>query len=413
MTAHLLLYIIIAIIVADFAFERILGYLNTTRWSDRLPDELKDIYDAEAYKKSQRYLRANYRFGLLTSSVSFAAMLAMLIFGGFAWVDGLVRSVTASPVWMALLFFAILGLAADILSTPFDLYDTFVIEERFGFNKTTPKTWVLDKLKRWLVGGIIGGGLLALIIWIYTLAGSWFWLLAWGAISLFSIFMSMFYSNLIVPLFNKQSPLQEGELRSAIESFARNVGFRLKNIYVIDGSKRSTKANAYFTGLGPKKRIVLYDTLIENHSTPELVAVLAHEIGHYKKKHTVVGLVLGIVQTGIVLYILNLFIGNPLLSQALGASQGSFHMGLLAFAILYSPISTVLGIIMNVISRKHEYAADHFAASHYDGEALMEALKKLSVKNLSNLRPHPASVFVHYSHPPLLSRLKAIEGKKI
>ena len=412
MTAETLLYIIIAIVVLDFAFERFLGFLNTTRWSDKLPEELKDIYDPKEYKRSQQYLRANYRFGLLTSTISFMAMLAMIIFGGFAWVDDMVRDFTTNPVWMTVLFFGILYIAADILSTPFALYDTFVIEEKYGFNKTTPKTYVLDKIKGWIVGGIIGGGLLALIVWLYTLAGEWFWLLAWGAVSVFSIFMSMFYSNLIVPLFNKQTPLPEGELRDEIESFANKVGFKLKNIYVIDGSKRSTKANAYFTGLGPKKRIVLFDTLIENHSRKELVAVLAHEIGHYKKKHTTLGLILGIVQTGIVLYILNLFIGNPLLSQALGAEQGSFHMGLLAFGILYSPISTVLGILMNVISRKHEYAADRFATVHYDGSALREALKKLSVKNLSNLRPHPAMVFVHYSHPPLLKRLEGIREEQ-
>jgi STE24 endopeptidase len=220
--------------------------------------------------------------------------------------------------------------------------------------------------------------------------------------------MSMFYSNLIVPLFNKQRPLADGELRNAIEKFANTVGFKLKNIYVIDGSKRSTKANAYFTGLGAKKRIVLYDTLIEKHSTDELVAVLAHEIGHYKKKHTLSGLALGIIQSGIMLYLLSLFIGNPILSQALGASEGSFHLGILTFGILYSPVSTVLGVLMNVISRKHEYAADRFAAQNYDGEYLKTALKKLSIDNLSNLRPHPAVVFVHYSHPPLLARLRAL-----
>jgi STE24 endopeptidase len=376
--------------------------------SEVLPEELKGIYDEDKYRKSQQYLKVNKKFGMLTSSLSFVAILAMLIFGGFAWLDETIRQWTQNPIWLAILFFGFLGLASDILSTPFSLYDTFVIEEKFGFNKTTLKTFFIDKIKGWLLGGIIGGGLLALVVWIYESTGQWFWLVAWGALTAFTIFMSMFYSNLIVPLFNKQKPLEECELRNAIEKFASKVGFKLKNIYVIDGSKRSTKANAYFTGLGPKKRIVLYDTLIEKHTTEELVAVLAHEIGHYKKKHTTTGLILGIVQSGIMLYILSLFIGNQVLSQALGAEVGSFHLGILAFGILYSPISTILGIIMNVISRANEFAADRFAAENFNGKSLADALKKLSVENLSNLRPHPAVVFVHYSHPPLLSRLRVI-----
>ena len=407
--AQTLFYIIIIIIVVDFLFEQLLDYLNTTRWSEKLPGELVGIYDAAEYKKSQQYLKANHKFGMLTSTISFVAMLAMLMFGGFAWLDNLVRQWTINPIWMALLFFGILGFASDLLSTPFSIYGTFVIEEKFGFNKTTPKTFMLDKLKGWLIGAIIGGGIMALVVWIYQSTGQWFWLIAWGAITFFTIFMTMFYSNLIVPLFNKQTPLEDGELRSAIQQFADKVGFKLTNIYVIDGSKRSTKANAYFTGLGPKKRIVLYDTLITDHSVEELVAILAHEIGHYKKKHTLSGTILGIIQTGIILYILSLFIGNPLLSQALGAKLGSFHMGLLAFGMLYSPISTVLGILMNILSRNNEYAADRFATINYSGTSLKDALKNLSVKNLSNLRPHPAVVFVHYSHPPLLQRLRGID----
>ncbi len=410
--AQTLFYIILIIVVIDFLVERLLDFLNTTRWSDILPIELTGIYDAAEYKKSQQYLKVNHKFGMLTSTISFVAMLAMLVFGGFAWMDDLVRQWTVNPIWMALLFFGILGFASDLISTPFSIYDTFVIEEKFGFNKTTPKTFLFDKLKGWVIGGVIGGGSMAFIIWIYQISGQWFWLIAWGAITFFTIFMTMFYSNLIVPLFNKQTPLESGELRDGIQQFSDKVGFKLKNIYVIDGSKRSTKANAYFTGLGPKKRIVLYDTLISDHTVEELVAILAHEIGHYKKKHTLSGTILGIIQTGIILYILSLFIGNPLLSQALGAKEGSFHMGLLAFGILYSPLSMVLGILMNMLSRKNEYAADRFATVNYNGNSLKEALKKLSVKNLSNLRPHPAVVFVHYSHPTLLQRLKGIdEGK--
>lgn len=400
--------IIIAILILDFVFNQTLGYLNSTRFSEVLPDELKGIYDAKEYSRSQQYLKANHKFGTLTESVSFLGIMLVLFLGGFAWLDQWVSTWSDNPVWQAILFFGIIGLVSDILSTPFTVYDTFVIEEKFGFNKTTPKTFILDKIKGWILGALIGGGLLALIVWIYLSTGVWFWLIAWGAITFFSIFMTMFYSNLIVPLFNKQEPLAEGDLRSAIEEFSKKVGFKLKDIYVIDGSKRSSKANAYFTGLGPKKRIVLYDTLIENHTTEELVAVLAHEIGHYKKKHTLTGLAMDVVQTGIVLYILSIFISNPVLSQALGAAEGSFHMGVLAFSILYSPLSTIIGIAMNIISRRHEFAADRYAAVNFDGNSLKDALKKLSVKNLSNLRPHPAVVFVSYSHPPLLQRLEAI-----
>jgi STE24 endopeptidase len=410
---HIILIVIIVILVVGYIAERVLDYLNSTYWSDELPEEVKGIYDAEKYKRSQAYLRVKQRFSILTDTVSLAVMLLMLLLGGFAWLDQVVRGWTTHPIPMALFFFGILGLAADLLSTPFSVYSTFVIEERFGFNKTTPRTFILDKLKGWLLGAVIGGGLLSLIIWIYLSTGHLFWILTWITISLFSVFMAMFYSTLIVPLFNKQTPLAEGELRNAIEQFAGKVRFRLDNIFVIDGSKRSRKANAYFSGLGAKKRIVLYDTLIADHPVDELVAVLAHEVGHYKKKHTRTGIILSVIQTGLMLYILSLFIGNPVLSQALGAELGSFHMGILAFGILYSPISMILGLGMNYLSRKHEYEADRFAGVHYDARSLQEALKKLSVNNLSNLRPHPAYVFVYYSHPPVLRRLQALEAVSV
>ncbi|MCF8368778.1 MAG: M48 family metallopeptidase [Bacteroidales bacterium] len=407
--AETIFYIIIGILLFEYFLERILDYLNSKNWSNKVPEELQDIYDEEKYKKSQDYEKEKTRFSLITSSVSLVVMLAMLLFNGFAWMDALVREYTSNPILMAIMFFGILGIVADIVFTPFSVYSTFVIEEKFGFNKTTVKTFILDKLKAWLLAAIIGGGLLSLVVWIYESTGDWFWLIAWGAIGTFTIFMTMFYSNLIVPLFNKQKPLEDGDLRNAIESFAKKVGFKLDNIFVMDGSKRSTKANAYFTGLGAKKRIVLFDTLIKDHTTEELVGVLAHEIGHYKKKHTLVGTIISLAQMGLMLYILSLFIGNPVLSQALGAELGSFHLGILAFGLLYSPLSTILGLVMNVISRKNEFAADRYAGENFDPKPLKDALKKLSVNHLSNLRPHPAYVFFYYSHPPLMQRLRALE----
>ena len=406
---QLVFNIIIVIIIFDYLLERLLDYLNGTRRSNDLPAELAGIYDAEKYRESQEYDKVKSRFSFFTSTLSLIVMLAILFFGVFAWLDDFVRGYTQNPILMALLFFGILGFAADILSTPLSIYSTFVIEEKFGFNKTTPRTFILDKLKGWLLAAIIGGGLMALIIWIYESTGEWFWLIAWGVISGFTIFMTMFYSNIIVPLFNKQEPLEDGSLRSKIESFAKQVGFKLQNIFVMDGSKRSTKANAYFTGLGAKKRIVLFDTLIKDHTDEELVSVLAHEIGHYKKKHTLTGTILSIVQMGIMLYILSLFLGNPVLSGALGATEISFHMSILTFGLLYGPISLVLGLIMNVISRKNEFAADRYAGENYSSKPLQDALKKLSVNHLSNLRPHPAYVFFYYSHPPLLERLRSLD----
>ncbi len=407
--AEFFFWMILVVVVLDYLLDRFLDYLNSTCWREELPPELAHIYPEDKYSKSQQYLKANHRFAQVTESFNFILVVIMLWIGGFAYIDQLARGITGHPVLISLLFFGILGFVADILGTPFSVYATFVIEEKFGFNKTTIRTFVLDKIKGWALGAILGGGLLALVVWLYGITGPWFWLVTWGVITVFSLFMTLFYSNLIVPLFNRQKPLEEGPLRIAIGDFARTVGFPLQNIYVIDGSKRSSKANAYFTGLGRKKRIVLYDTLIAEHPQDELVAILAHEIGHYKKKHTRLGLVLGIAQTGLILFILSRFLGNSDLSSALGAAQPSFHMSVLAFGVLYTPISLMTGLVMNVISRKHEYEADRYAALNFNPESLKNALIRLSVNNLSNLRPHPAYIFFHYSHPTLLQRISKLD----
>ncbi|GAB4325562.1 MAG: M48 family metallopeptidase [Bacteroidales bacterium] len=407
--ATLILKIIVVILIADYLLERLLDYLNASRRTAQLPAELEGIYDAEKYRQAMDYDREKSRLSLISSSLSLAAMLFMLLSGGFAWLDQLWRNYTDSPVWLAVLFFGSLGLAADLLFTPVAVYRTFVLEEKYGFNKTTPRTFIFDKLKGWLLGALIGGGLLALITWIYTVTEDHFWLYAWAAIGGFTIFMTMFYSDLIVPLFNKQTPLEEGPLRGKIEAFARKAGFKIKNIYVMDGSKRSTKANAYFTGFGARKRIVLFDTLIRDHTEDELVSILAHEIGHYKKHHIITGMVLSLLQTGLMLFLMNYFLTWPELSLALGATEPSFHLGLLSFALIYGPFSMILGLLMNMISRRNEFAADRFAALNAGAASLKEALKKLSVNHLSNLTPHPAYVFFYYSHPPLLERLKALD----
>jgi STE24 endopeptidase len=283
-----------------------------------------------------------------------------------------------------------------------------VIEKKYGFNTMTIRTFITDHLKSWALVLLIGIPVLGLITWFYYKTGQFFWLYAWGLITLFSIFMNFFYSELIVPLFNKQKQLEEGPLRKKIEEFAVKTGFKLKNIFIIDGSKRSTKSNAYFSGFGPKKRIVLYDTLLKEFTEEEIVAVLAHEIGHYKKKHVLVMLISSFVVTGLMLYLFSLVVNNPELSQALGAKSSSFHLGLIVFGILYSPLSLVIGLGANIVSRRNEFAADRFVKENYDSAVLAGALKKLSVKNLSNMLPHPVYVFFHYSHPPLLQRLEKL-----
>jgi STE24 endopeptidase len=404
-------YVIIFIVISSFLAGVFLEYLNSTQRSDELPEDLKGIYDQEEYSKSIRYEKVKQRFSLVRGLFSVLLLLGMLILGGFAVIDDFARELSSNPVVIALVFFGIIMFASDLLGLPFDWYGTFVIEEDFGFNKSTPWIFFTDKLKGWLIGIIIGGGLLSLITWFYYQTTDLFWIYALLLISGFMIFMNLFYSSLIVPLFNKQTPLEEGELRDSISEMSDKAGFKLDNVYVIDGSKRSTRANAYFAGLGKKKRIVLFDTLINDLTIPEITGVLAHEIGHYKKNHIISGMLISLVTTAITLYLLSVLVSNPALSAALGSPEPSFHIGLIAFGILYTPVSAIFGLLTNLLSRKNEYEADNFAAQNHPARYLASALKKLSVKNLSNLKPHPLYVFVHYSHPPLLSRLNALKNK--
>ena len=412
MSSVQLLYLIIGIVLVDYFFDQLLDFLNMKSAKSKLPEELKDIYPPEEYAKSQRYLKARSKFSFLTTAFSTTLTVLILAFGLFGDLHIWLSVHFTSPMLHSLAFFGVLFLVSDIINIPFELYSTFVIEAKFGFNKTSLKTFWADKLKGYLLVVILGGGLAYVLLWLIFEWQEQFWIYALIVITAFSLFMSVFYTSLILPLFNKLTPLAEGELRDKINAYAERVKFPLDNIFVIDGSKRSSKANAFFSGMGKKKKIVLYDTLIEKQSDEELVAVLAHEVGHFKKKHIMVGMAISVVQMAITLYVLSLLIFNENLSMALGAESLSVHLNLVAFALLYTPISKLTGVLMNMISRKNEFEADAYASTTYNPVPLQSALKKLSVDSLSNLTPHPAYVFVNYSHPPLLERLKHMDKFK-
>jgi STE24 endopeptidase len=404
-----LFYILISIIIISFIIDKILDTLNAKHFDDKIPDKLADVYDSAEYKKSQAYKKTNEKFSNITATFSILLTLVFFFVDGFKYVDDFARSFTDHPILVALIFFGVIMFGSDILTTPFSYYQTFVIEEKFGFNKSTKKIFWLDKLKGGFMSILLGGGILSLIIWFYQFSGKDFWIYAWALVAVFSLFMNMFYAKLIVPLFNKQTPLENDELKFAIEKYAKKVGFTLNNIFVIDGSKRSTKANAYFSGFGSQKRITLFDTLINDLETDEIVAVLAHEVGHYKRKHIIFNLASSILLTGFTLFILSLFINSSILSEALGISIPSFHIGLITFGVLYSPISEITGLFMNYVSRVFEYQADNYAKETFAAKPLITSLKKLSKNSLSNLTPHKAYVFMHYSHPTLLERIQNLE----
>ena len=410
MDQTIVFYCILFILVGEFILATVMNYLNAKRFKDPIPTEVADVFNAEEYKKSQAYKLTNYKFGIITSVFSLVLILAFLLFGGFAWVDQVAQNISNNSIVQALIFFGIIMIGSDILNLPFSYYQTFVIEEKFGFNKTTKATFFIDKLKQWLMTIIVGGIILSLILWFFQWAGTNFWLYTWALITIFTLFMNLFYSKLIVPLFNKQEPLEAGSLKSKIENYAAEVGFDLQNIFVINGSKRSTKANAYFSGFGKEKRVTLYDTLINDLEEEEIVAVLAHEIGHYKRKHVIYNLATSVLLTGVMLLILSLFINNPEVSLAIGVDRPSFHAALIGFGILYSPISEITGLLMNHFSRKFEYQADDYAKQTYAALPLVASLKKLSKNSLSNLTPHPAYVFMHYSHPPLIDRIRNLKA---
>jgi len=405
-----LTYIMILFIIADFIFEEILDHKNHARWKLPIPTIFKDLYKEDEYQKAKNYHQEKHSVGQISSYIQIAMTVAILYFCLFGTLQNWIATITENPYFQAFLFFGIYGVISSTISLPFSIYNTFVIEEKYGFNKTTVKTFILDMIKGTVVGGIIGGILLSAVIAFYNWQPTYFWLYAWGLFSAFSIFMAMFYTSWIVPIFNKLTPLEEGELKTALNELGQKTGFPLHEVYVIDGSKRSTKANAYFSGLGPKKTIILYDTLIEQMTIDEVVAVMAHEIGHYKHQHVIKSLVISLLQMGFMLWILSLCIQLPAIHDALGANVPAFHIGLIAFGILYSPISMITGVAMNMLSRKNEFEADSYAKNWSDGEALVSGLKKLNKETLSNINPDPTYVFVHYSHPPLLQRIQSLQS---
>lgn len=410
--AETILYIILALFIWEFVLSKILDYLNTKNWSDKLPDELKEIYDEKKYKKSMDYEKVKNTFSTISWFFTFFLMFFVLIFGWFWFLYDQISNFTNNEILRTLYFFWIIMVIQTIISLPFSYYSTFVIEEKFWFNKMTKKLFFIDSIKSFILTIIIWWLLLSIITWIYLKTGTNFWIYTWIVITFLSVFMMMFYSSLIVPLFNKQTPLKDGELRTEIEKFATNVWFKLDNIYVIDWSKRSSKANAYFSWFWPKKRIVLYDTLINDLNISELVWVLAHEIWHYKRKHTLQMLIFSTIQTWIMLYILGLTLSIPEVSQALWSKTWSFAVWIVAFWILYTPISIIFWLLWNILSRRNEYQADEFAWINHNPDDLKNALIKLSRNNLSNLRPHFLYEFFNYSHPTVLKRLNALSKLK-
>ncbi|MDC1009699.1 M48 family metallopeptidase [Flavobacteriaceae bacterium] len=417
MTSEFWFLIIIGLVIFNFLFSNILDYVNHKNWKDKIPPELEDFYDKEKYKKAKLYSISKSKIGLLSSIISFLFVISLLVFNGYGFLNQLVYSDSLNlflpfeintSFARSGVFFLILFILNSLISIPFSYYNTFIIEEKYGFNKTSKSTFFLDIIKSTILSILIGGFLLFAALYLYDNINEGFWLWLWIGLSLLMVFINMFYADLIIPIFNKLTPLNNVELRKKIENYSKDVGYLLKNIYVIDGSKRSTKANAFFSGLGPRKTIALYDTLIEKHTENELVAVLAHEVGHFKKKHVLSGLLMSVIQIGIMAFFFELCLKLPEISIALGGLDTNFHLGLIGFSIIFSPISMISSILMNYVSRKNEFEADAYAKETFNGEDLSLALKKLSVDSLSNIYPHPLYVFFHYSHPPLIQRLRAI-----
>ncbi len=401
--------VVLATIVVRYVVGLATEILNLKALRDDLPEEFAGVFDAQAYKKSQAYTRTQTRFGLIQSTFDLLVILAFWFSGGFNFVDGIVRSWNWSLIPTGLAYIGILVVAKSVLSLPFSIYGTFVVEARFGFNKTTVGTYVADIVKAAVLGVLLGAPLVSAILALFRYSGAAAWLYCWLATMIFILFVQFIAPTWIMPLFNKFVPLQDGELRQAILGYARSVDFPLKNLFVMDGSRRSAKTNAFFTGFGRNKRIALYDTLIEKHSVPGLVSIVAHEVGHYKKKHLLKGLILSILHSGMLFYLLSIFVRQRGLFAAFYLEHSSIYAGLVIFGLLYAPIEMLLALLIQFYSRRYEYEADRYAAeTTQDPDSMIQALKLLSLQNLSNLTPHPLHVFFNYSHPPVLRRIQAL-----
>ena len=404
---------VLAIVLGLYLLDLISDLLNLSALSDQVPTELAGVYDGEKYARSQQYTRTTTRFGLAEASINLMAFLAFWLLGGFSWWDQTARSWTSHPLATGLVFLFGLGLFSYLLGLPATIVHTFWVEEKFGFNRSNWRTFWGDQLKSLLLAVIVGAPLLAAILWFFQTWPNQAWWIVWLTVSGFSLLLSYVAPHWILPLFNKFEPLTEGELKERIEGLAKACQFPLKEIWIMDGSRRSSKSNAFFTGFGKHKRIALFDTLVESQTTDELVAVLAHEIGHFKRHHIHQQIGLGVLQVGVMCYLLNWVIKNPAVFAAFGVADLSIYASLTFFTILFRPVSRLLGIAMSVWSRKNEFEADHYAATSLGSpDPLIGALKKLSVDNLVNLTPHPFYVFMNYSHPPMKERIAALSGQR-
>jgi STE24 endopeptidase len=402
-------FIILFALLIEYAIGVVANLLNLKSLRSEPPPALEGVYQPEDYRKSQEYIRTNTRFAFVTSTFSLVVLLSFWFAGGFNYLDQIVRSWGFVPILNGLFYIGILLIGYSLITLPFSIYRTFVIEERFGFNRTTPRTFLVDRIKDLGLAALLGAALLSGILALFEYAGYHAWIYCWIAVTVFSLILQYVAPTWIMPLFNKFTQLEPGELKEAILNYARSVDFPIKNVFVMDGSKRSSKSNAFFTGFGRSKRIALFDTLIKNHTVPELIAVLAHEIGHHKKKHILQDTIINILHAGVLFFVLSIFLGSPGLYDAFYMEQQSIYSGILFFGLLYTPLEMVLSVIMHALSRKNEYEADRFAAETIQHpQHLIEALKKLHTGNLSNLMPHPFYVFLNYSHPPLLQRMRAI-----
>lgn len=401
--------IILGTLLVTFLVKVVADLVNLHAATPEIPDAFRGVYDPDAYRRSQEYLGANTRFSIAEAAFDLCLLLLFWFSGGFDMLDRIVRSWGFGSVPAGICFIGMLLLLQSIAALPFRIYRTFVLEARFGFNKTTPRVFVGDLFKSLALGVVLGAPLLALVIRFFENGGPLSWLWAWAGVTLSGMLLQYVAPSLIMPMFNKFTPLGPGELKSAITGYADSVRFPLAGIYVIDGSRRSSKANAFFTGFGRHKRIALFDTLIANHTTEELVAVLAHEIGHYKKKHVIMSMAIGAVNMAVLFFLFSLFMNNRQLFDAFFMTETSVYASLLFFMLLYSPVDFILSLLLQMLSRRHEFQADHFAVTTYPGgRALADALKKLTRSNLSNLTPHPFYVFLNHSHPPVLQRILRI-----